>query len=216
MENIRNFINRHKILVSYLAIQIAIGIFVIISFFTYLPKVNESILTSSSFSNDINLIKKTSGDIYNVLTKLAVNDSIMNVQLRHFPTSPPISLREMTAVSSVYSGRIDPITNEKEFHCGVDYRAAKGTDVRAAADGVVIKAGWNDGYGNTVDVDHLNGYTTRYAHLDRTFVHKDEFVYKGETIGKVGNTGQSTGAHLHFEIAYLADKINPTVFVPLY
>ena len=214
MDNIKNFINRYKILATYLAIQFTVGIVVIISFFTYLPKVNESMLRSSSFSKDIDLIKNISEEIYSVLTKLEVNDSIMNVQLRHFPSTPPISLKEMTSVSSVYSRRIDPITHKNEFHCGVDYRAIKGTDVHASADGVVIKAGWNSGYGNMIEVDHSNGYTTLYAHLQNYFVSVNEYVYKGQTIGKVGSTGKSTGPHLHFEISYLADNINPIIFIP--
>jgi len=214
MQALKNFIGRHKILVSYLLIQFAIGLIVVISFFAYKPTIDSALTVVARFTEDIAVIKSTSADIYSVLTKLAENDSIMSVQLRHFPTSPPISLREMTTVSSVYSGRLDPVTNEKEFHCGVDYRAIKGTMVRAAADGVVIEAGWDGGYGNVIEVDHMNGYRTKYAHLETVLVKVNEYVYKGETIGKVGSTGKSTGPHLHFEINYLADKINPSIFIP--
>lgn len=212
-----NFINRHKVLVSYLAIQLTVGLVIVISFFMYKPKIDLAVTVGDRYSEDISTIKKTSTEIFSVLNRLAQNDSIMNVQLRHFPTSPPITIKEMTAVSSVYSGRVDPVTNEREFHCGIDYRAKRGTIVQAAADGIVNLARWdNNGYGNLIEVDHMNGYTTRYAHLDSMFVKNKEFVSKGETIGKVGSTGKSTGSHLHFEISYLADKINPTVFVPIY
>jgi murein DD-endopeptidase MepM/ murein hydrolase activator NlpD len=138
----------------------------------------------------------------------------MSVQLKHFPTAPPISVQEMTAVSSIYRTRTNPITHEKEFHAGVDYRAKKGTIVVAAADGIVFKARKEGFYGNLIAINHLNGYETTYTHLDQILVIENQQVFKGDTIGTVGNTGRSTGNHLHFEIAYLDKKINPEQFYP--
>jgi murein DD-endopeptidase MepM/ murein hydrolase activator NlpD len=156
----------------------------------------------------------TISKVFGILTVLAKNDSVMAVQLKHFPTAPPISIKEMTAVSSVYRSRTNPITHEKEFHAGIDYRAKKGTIVVAAADGIVFKARKEGNYGNLIAINHLNGYETTYAHLNTILVKEDQQVFKGDTIGTVGNTGRSTGDHLHFEIAYLDRKINPEQFYP--
>lgn len=102
------------------------------------------------------------------------------------------------------------------MHRGIDIAAPVGTPIFAAAAGVVIKSGWNSGgYGNMVDIQHTDGTITRYAHNKRLLVHKGQAVYQGQQISEMGNTGFSTGPHLHFEIHPLGKKaVNPIAFLP--
>jgi len=113
------------------------------------------------------------------------------------------------SVSSGFGKRRDPLNNKKAFHEGIDLRGKKGEPVKATADGKVIFAGKNGGYGKCVKIDHGNGYTTNFAHLHKYHVKKGDSVNRGQTIGLVGNSGRSTGSHLHYEIAYKGKPINP-------
>jgi len=154
--------------------------------------------------------------VFGVLKVLVYNDSVSNIQLRHFPTTAPMDLINMTKVSSEFQNRIDPVTKKKQFHWGIDYEASKDTKVYASAEGLVEEADWNDGYGRYIRINHTNGYETVYAHLDSIKVHKGDIVKKGELIGLVGSTGMTTGTHLHYEIYYLNQHINPNVFTATY
>ena len=155
---------------------------------------------------------KNSDTLFKVMNEIAQSVKELKVQLNHFP-SAPLSIEDMSKVSSVFSTRKDPITGEKEFHTGIDYRAKRGSIVYAAAAGVITDAKYDDGYGNTVRIDHENGYKTTYAHLSNMTVVPGEVIKKGDTIGNVGATGKTTGSHLHYEISYNNKKINPEVFL---
>jgi len=98
-------------------------------------------------------------------------------------------------------------------HNGIDLRGNYKDSVHVTADGIIIKSGWFYGYGRCVIVEHSNGYTTLYAHLRKTLVKKDEVVCKGQVIGIVGNTGFSTGSHLHYEIRHLGEPEDPYHFI---
>lgn len=117
------------------------------------------------------------------------------------------------SVSSWYGKRKDPLNNKKAFHSGIDFRGRKGDPVLATADGKVTFAGNNGGFGKFIKVDHGNGYTTSFAHLDNYHVKKGDYVTRGQTIGLVGNSGRSTGSHLHYEIAYKGKSVNPSKFM---
>jgi murein DD-endopeptidase MepM/ murein hydrolase activator NlpD len=106
---------------------------------------------------------------------------------------------EFSRVTSGFAMRMHPILNRWRQHNGVDYAAPKGTPVRAVGDGIVDFAGWQNGYGNVVEVKHANGKATLYAHLSRLDVRKGQRVEQGQHIGAVGATGWATGPHLHFE-----------------
>ncbi len=167
----------------------------------------------------IQSIDKNTTQIFNTLKLLAKNDSLlyrndslMAVNWRHFPAYPPMDLNEMSRVSSLFQNRINPITKEKEFHWGIDYRAQKGVKVYASAEGIIEEAGRNDGYGNSVKIKHGNGYFTFYAHLDSIKVFIGQVVLKGDLIGTVGSSGSSTGSHLHYEISYMNKKLDPSIF----
>lgn len=112
-------------------------------------------------------------------------------------------------VSSGYGMRQDPITGEQRFHRGVDFMAALGTPIRASAGGTVSAVYDDPNYGKVVEIDDGGGYMTRYAHLDTQAVVKGQVVEAGQNIGTVGNGGQSTGPHLHFEIWRDKSLVNP-------
>jgi murein DD-endopeptidase MepM/ murein hydrolase activator NlpD len=101
-----------------------------------------------------------------------------------------------------------------EFHPGQDITAPPGTPVIAAADGTVLQAGWQNGYGQTVVIDHGNGLTTRYGHLSKIEVTAGQELKRGEELGQVGSTGRSTGPHLHYEIRIGDVAVSPLHYLP--
>lgn len=113
-------------------------------------------------------------------------------------------------VTSPFGNRFHPVTRQWRMHTGVDYRGATGTPVYAVADGRVIMARSNGGFGNTVEIQHENGYITQYAHLHRISVRHGQRVNKGTVVGTVGSTGVSTGPHLHFGLRVNGRWINPS------
>ncbi len=124
-------------------------------------------------------------------------------------------LYDYKRISSQYGYRNHPITNKNELHAGIDLSSTIGTPVYATADGVVdfAKDGWNGGYGTMVKIDHSFGFKTYYAHLSNIAVKRGDFVRKGQLVAYVGNTGVSSGAHLHYEVRFLGSHINPKNFM---
>lgn len=116
-------------------------------------------------------------------------------------------------VSSRFGHREDPVNGKKGFHSGVDIRGRSGDTILATADGVVRKAFWNGGYGRYIEIDHGNGYTTKFAHMHSMSVKRGDKVTRGQKIGTVGNSGRSTGSHLHYEICLRGASINPSNFM---
>ncbi len=116
-------------------------------------------------------------------------------------------------VSSRYGYRSDPITGRPDFHPGIDFDGDYGTDILAVGSGVVSYAANKPGYGLTVEIDHGNGYVTRYAHNSRNLVSVGDPIRDGDVIGKVGSTGRSTGTHVHFEVWRDGRVVNPNEFV---
>lgn len=132
-----------------------------------------------------------------------------NTKLRHYPAIQPVSKRDMERVSSGFSMRIHPIYGINKFHYGMDFVAPTGSAVYATADGVVSAAGDYLGYGNYIKIDHGYEYETAYGHLNSIGVRKGQKVVRGQVIGTVGNTGISTGDHLHYEVIYQGKAVNP-------
>jgi murein DD-endopeptidase MepM/ murein hydrolase activator NlpD len=128
------------------------------------------------------------------------------------PEGRPVSTGYM---SSGFGPRVDPFTGGTEFHEGIDFAAPEGTQIRAVAAGIVTWAGPRGGYGNMVQVDHGNGYATRYGHAYKVLVHVGETVSRGDALALVGNTGRSTGPHVHFEVLRDGHQVNPAKFVAL-
>lgn len=129
--------------------------------------------------------------------------------LECIPAIQPVSNNDLKQTASGYGTRIDPIYKTVKFHSGMDFSANVGTPVYATGNGVVRKAGWEGLYGNCIQIDHGFGYVTRYAHLSKIDVRVGQKVVRGETIGKVGTTGKSTGPHLHYEVMVKGQIVNP-------
>jgi murein DD-endopeptidase MepM/ murein hydrolase activator NlpD len=114
------------------------------------------------------------------------------------------------AITSGFGPRIDPVEGIDGFHTGVDIGASQGTPVHAAASGVVAHAGWAGNYGLAVFIQHDGGMETIYAHLSGVAVRSGQVVQAGDVIGYVGSTGKSTGPHLHFEVRFHHQPVNPS------
>ncbi len=116
-------------------------------------------------------------------------------------------------VTSTFGMRVDPFTGLPQHHAGIDYSANMGAKVVAPADGTVVHASNKGAYGKTVEIDHGNGLLTRFAHLSRVDVRVGEKIKRGQSLGGVGNTGRSTGPHLHYEVRQNGIAVNPQRFL---
>ena len=130
-------------------------------------------------------------------------------RLEHVPAIQPVEESKLRQMASGYGYRMDPVYGTAKFHEGMDFSAPIGTPVYATGKGTVVNAGWQSGYGNTVEVDHGYGYLTRYAHMSEITARVGQKVERGDLIGKVGNTGKSTGPHLHYEVRLKGVPQNP-------
>ncbi|RWF29820.1 MAG: M23 family metallopeptidase [Mesorhizobium sp.] len=117
------------------------------------------------------------------------------------------------SVTSPFGVRTDPILGTAALHSGMDFRAPMGMPAKVTAPGVVTKAGWNGGYGRMVEVDHGNGFATRYGHLSEIDVTVGQKLAAGDIIGKTGSSGRSTGPHLHYEVRHNGDAVDPLRFL---
>ena len=176
-------------------------------------------MPSAELQRDISLLefRDRLGDISRLLEdrsdKLGVLDSVLmegRLAQKAIPTVLPV---EAGWYSSNFGYRIDPFNGKNSFHTGVDFVAPAGTPVFAAAGGVVASAESHQEYGQSVDIDHDNGLTTRYAHLSRYKVKVGDVVMKGQLLGEVGSTGRATGPHLHFEVREKGIPLNPNRFL---
>lgn len=149
----------------------------------------------------------SAGSIDDYQTGPARRPGSMRVPLQMPVPSPAGGNGEIT---SGFGRRLHPITGDMRFHSGVDLRAANGTPIQAAAPGVVRDAGHRGGYGNVVEIDHGNGTSTLYAHASKLLVDKGQRVEAGQPVALVGQTGQATGPHLHFELRRHDHPVNPT------
>ncbi len=116
-------------------------------------------------------------------------------------------------ISSPFGERIDPFTGKRSFHPGLDIGVPFGERVHAVANGVVTYAGWRSGYGKVVEIDHGDGYLTRFAHNSKLLVHVGQYVHSGDVISDAGSTGRSTGPHVHFEVWHNGKLVNPIRYV---
>jgi murein DD-endopeptidase MepM/ murein hydrolase activator NlpD len=128
------------------------------------------------------------------------------------PAIQPISNKDLKKTASGYGMRIDPIYRTPRFHSGMDFSAKIGTDVYATGDGTVTFAAWKQGYGNCIIINHGYGYETLYGHLSKYKVRVGQKVKRGEVIGLVGNSGKSTGPHLHYEVMIRGKYDNPSKY----
>lgn len=133
-------------------------------------------------------------------------------RLKCIPAIQPISNKDLSRTASGYGMRMDPIYRTRKFHAGMDFSAKQGTDIYATGNGRVTYAGWKQGYGNCLIINHGYGYETVYGHMSKFKARVGQKVTRGEVIGEVGNTGKSTGPHLHYEVKIHGRNDNPSKY----
>lgn len=172
-----------------------------------LDMTNSEIVVSTT--KQLNELKKQlyiQSKSYDDLVVLAKNKENM---LANLPAIQPVLNKDLTRMASGYGWRIDPIYHSRRFHQGMDFTAPIGTDIFATGNGTIHSAGWQQGYGNCVQVNHGYGYLTLYGHMSAIKVRVGQSVKRGDVIGLVGSTGKSTGPHLHYEVHFKGTVMNP-------
>jgi murein DD-endopeptidase MepM/ murein hydrolase activator NlpD len=129
--------------------------------------------------------------------------------IRFLPFGRPVD----GPITSEFGERLDPVNGKTAFHTGIDFRSKPGDDIYATADGVVSKAFYNGSYGNYVLIDHDNGYSSAFSHMKKFVVRPGQKIHRGQLIGFVGNSGRSTGPHLHYEVTLDEKPIDPYMFM---
>ncbi len=154
-------------------------------------------ISMNSLQRILDELDEVSGQRADLMTVLESRllDQLLTTHM--IPTQPPVPGH---VIGSGFGWRIDPLTGRSAMHTGLDFPAPTGSDILAAAGGVVVTQEFHPAYGNMVEVDHGNQVITRYAHASRTAVHRGDVVRRGQKIAEVGTTGRSTGPHLHFEV----------------
>jgi len=133
--------------------------------------------------------------------------------LASIPAIQPVSKQDLTRMASGYGWRLDPFTKARKFHKGMDFTSPRGTPIYSTGDGRVIRRDNSaSGYGKHVRIDHGFGYVTLYAHLSKYNVKRGQRVKRGDLIGYVGSTGRSQAPHLHYEVRYNENAVNPINF----
>ena len=145
--------------------------------------------------------------MYNKMEAMLLRQSVLKETL---PSIYPVNVPYR---SSSYGWRQDPFRGVRAFHSGLDFSAAHGEPIIATAGGVVVEASYERGYGKFITIKHGDGLETRYAHASKLFVKKGDLVNKKDIIALVGNTGRSTGPHLHYEIRLKGRPLNPTNYI---
>ena len=145
--------------------------------------------------------------------QLQANQKIFIPNLHPSSFAPPMRIK--LVLTSDYGYRRHPTLKKRMFHYGLDFRARKGTRVYASKSGKIVRSGWRSGYGNYVLIKHVGGFETLYGHLYIIRVKNEQYVKKGQVIALSGNTGRSTGPHLHFEIRKNGKNVNPIHYLNL-
>ncbi|MBV1774403.1 M23 family metallopeptidase [Burkholderiaceae bacterium DAT-1] len=170
----------------------------------------EHALSLKELSSEMDKIR---GQIGNTMDQYDVIEALLASQRSTAwapPSKAPMNSGEQ---SSSFGWRIDPFNGRQAFHAGIDFAGDVGSTVTASASGTVISAERHPEYGNMVEIDHGNGITTRYAHMLKIGVQEGATVKAGQQVGLLGNTGRSTGPHLHFEVRYKGIPQNPLFFL---
>ena len=167
-------------------------------------------LSASELQRDIERLATLIDERGDVLT--AIESQLMERRIKAtlLPTIVPIGAER---VESVFGRRVDPIARVGAMHEGIDFVADVGTKVLASAGGVVVLAEYHPEYGNIIEIDHGNDFSSRYAHMSRLDVKVGQVVKRGQAIGASGNTGRSTGPHLHFEVRFKGVAQDPARFL---
>ena len=167
-------------------------------------------LTLAEFGEKVSSLSRQMENRTDLLGLLEAQLFEQAVKKKAMPTMMPVGA---PFNASGFGDRIDPFTGQQAMHEGIDFITDTGTPVVAAAGGVVQFAGFHPQYGNMIDIDHGNDLVTRYAHLSKVMVKEGDVLQRGRRIADSGNTGRSTGPHLHFEVRFRGAPQNPTRFL---
>lgn len=170
--------------------------------------VDESGYSGEKIGRELDLLKQKLYQQENRIRALDVLMQSRKIDLERVPTGMPVSMLQ-ARMSSPFGWRIHPISRASRLHAGLDFAAPKGTPIYAASNGVVSSASYVNGYGYLIEIDHGAGVTTVYAHNSENLAEAGEIVSRRQLIARVGNTGNSTGAHLHFEVRLDGVPIDP-------
>ena len=179
-----------------------------IDYYDHLAQMTNSEL-AADLSLKVDLLEKeiyVQAKSYDEVAQMAKEQEI---RMENIPAIQPVMNKDLKRVASGYGMRIDPVYHVRKFHQGMDFTAPTGTEVFATGNAKVDFAGWKQGYGNTVILDHGYGYKTLYAHLYKILVRKGQKVRRSDIIALVGNTGKSTGPHLHYEVRLNNKPVDP-------
>ena len=147
-----------------------------------------------------------------IAEKLLEVEQTLTAQGERFACTPSIA-PVVGLITDGFGRRRDPINGRMAFHRGLDLSGRRGTPIMAPADGVVVFAARNGGMGRMVKISHGFGFTTAYGHLDKILVEPGQEVHRGDEIGHLGNTGRSTGPHLHYEVSKDGKHVNPLYYI---
>ena len=165
-----------------------------------------------SYDENIKLYQEKLDEVIkNHNTMYHICDSLIHI-MDELPLGSPLDTLE---ISSDYGWRKNPLGDGYQSHSGIDFLADWRDTVYATGAGIIEKSGHNNGYGRSITIKHISGYKTKYAHLTRYFVRKGDFVRKGQPIGTAGNTGETNGYHLHYEVSRYGKLTNPKDYLNL-
>jgi murein DD-endopeptidase MepM/ murein hydrolase activator NlpD len=167
-------------------------------------------LSMQELQATLNDLEQATGEHTDLLTVMESRLFDARMKKLMVPTQHPVQAGHL---GSAFGWRIDPFTGRSALHTGLDFQADNGTQIQAAAGGVVVTAEVHPQYGNMVEVDHGNNLVTRYAHASRLLVKKGDLVKRGQKLAEVGTTGRSTGPHLHFEVLVQGVPQDPQRFL---
>ena len=168
---------------------------------------------SVPFSDFLSMLDQLDSEMEDRQEMLSVLEVLLmsrSLRERVMPSGKPV---EEGWLSSRYGKRSDPFTGKQDFHKGLDFAGKKGADVLAVGDGVVSWSGKRSGYGNLVEINHGNGYVTRYGHNQRHLVEVGDTVKKGQQVAMMGSSGRSTGPHVHFEVLRNGKRVDPARYI---
>lgn len=171
---------------------------------------NSALVVETTMKMDI--LKKQLYVQSNSLEELIAMGKSLEERSRCVPAIQPVANKDLKRTASGYGMRIDPIYRTLRFHSGMDFSAPVGTEIYATGDGEVIFSGWKQGYGNCIIVNHGYDFKTLYGHQSKNLVRVGQKVTRGEVIGQIGNTGKSTGPHLHYEVLLHDKPDNPAKY----
>ncbi|MBT8072878.1 MAG: M23 family metallopeptidase [Xanthomonadales bacterium] len=172
--------------------------------------ISDGVSSVMDMSQSINWLSEILASQYARLDALQLLLLDRNLEAERTPAGWPVS---SGWISSGFGERNDPFTGKRARHNGLDFAGIKGSEVLGVASGVVIWSGPRQGYGKLLEIDHGNGYITRYAHNDELLVKAGDGITAGQQIAKMGATGRASSPHVHFEVLYKGQHVNPYKFV---